>query len=95
METSGNEITIDIKDNPQAQEYFSRKELMHECTVEIKFKLRHKDDEVVKGPMTSLAFQGYDPDKKNDEDNEDGMAVAKEDEPVMVVIKGKSKSSGY
>lgn len=95
METSGNDITFDIKDSPKMAEYFSRKELMHECTVEIKFKMVHKDDERVKGKVVSYAFEGYDPEEQHDEDNADGMAMAKKDEPVMVVIKGKSKGSGY
>lgn len=83
--SNGNNIEIDISKNDKLKEIFSRKELGHICTLEIKFQVNEKNENVIKGSLKKIAYEG------------DGEPVETEpmaDQPVMVMIKpGKEKKT--
>jgi len=78
MTTNGNDIEIDISKNDALKEYFSRKELGHVCTFEVKFQLNEKTENAVKGSLKKIAYES-----EGKESETEPMA----NQPVVVMMK--------
>lgn len=75
-------ITLDVADNPDLRDLFARKEVGHECEIEVTFKLLRKGEETVEGSITKVSYEGHD-------DEPDMMTEPDRNSPVMIHMKGK------
>lgn len=80
---TGSRLTLDIGDNPELKDLFARKEIGHECEIEITFKLMRKSNEMVEGSITKVSYEG------EGEGAEPMSMEPDRNSPVMIHMKGK------
>ena len=75
-------VVLNLSDNPEMAEYFSRKEPGEECTMTITGSVDEQTPDQVVLSVDNVSVEGYEAGKKNNEED---------DVPVMMIMAGKAK----